>query len=76
MTLPSFEDTSDFDDVARGKIADIPSEPLTGSAGQLVWDPHRYDFLEGDAPDTVHPSLWRQAKLAAAGGLFEVVEGV
>jgi len=76
MTLPSFEDTSDFDDVARGKIADIPSEPLIGSAGQLVWDPHRYDFLEGDAPDTVHPSLWRQARLAAAGGLFEVVEGV
>lgn len=76
MTLPSFEDTSDFDDVARGKIADIPSEPLVGAAGQLVWDPHRYDFLEGDAPDTVHPSLWRQAKLAAAGGLFEVVDGI
>jgi alkyl sulfatase BDS1-like metallo-beta-lactamase superfamily hydrolase len=76
MTLPSFEDTSDFDDVARGKIADIPSEPLIGTAGQVVWDPHRYDFLEGDCPDTVHPSLWRQAKLAAAGGLFEVVDGV
>lgn len=76
MTMPSFEDTSDVDDAVRGKIADIPSEPLVGAAGQVVWDPHRYDFLHGDCPDTVHPSLWRQSLLASIGGLFEVVEGI
>ena len=76
MTLPSFDDTSDFDDAGRGKIADIPSEPLLGADGHVVWDPQRYDFLHGESPDTVHPSLWRQAKLAGAGGLFEVVDGV
>lgn len=76
MTLPSFQDTSDFDDAARGKIADIPPEPVLGADGHVVWDPHRYDFLTGDCPPTVHPSLWRQSQLAAIGGLFEVVDGV
>src|SRR3546814_19291555 len=33
-----------------------------------------YDFLNGTAaPDTVNPSLWRQARLNAIHGLFEVV---
>src|SRR5690349_17040543 len=76
MTLPSFEDTSDFDDAERGKIADIPSEPVLGAGGNVVWDPHRYDFLTGECPPTVHPSLWRQSRLAAIGGLFEVVDGI
>lgn len=76
VTFPPSEDTSDFDDAARGKIADIPSAPLLGDDGHLIWDPARYDFLTGDAPDTVSPSLWRQAQLAAVGGLFEVVDGV
>ncbi|KQR11979.1 alkyl/aryl-sulfatase [Cellulomonas sp. Leaf334] len=76
MTMPSFEDTSDFDDAERGKIADIPSERILGADGHVVWDPQRYDFLTGDCPPTVHPSLWRQSRLAAIGGLFEVVEGI
>ncbi len=29
-----------------------------------------------DAPDTVHPSLWRQAQLNAIHGLFEVAPGI
>src|SRR3546814_9825879 len=33
-----------------------------------------YAFLNTDkAPDTVNPSLWRQARLNAIHGLFEVV---
>ena len=28
------------------------------------------------APDTVHPSLWRQSSLTALQGLFEVTEGI
>ena len=30
----------------------------------------------GDAPTTVHPSLWRQSSLVAKQGLYEVVEGI
>ena len=42
----------------------------------MVWDNDVYDFLTGDAPTTVHPSLWRQSTLAAKQGLYEVVEGI
>jgi len=76
MTLPSFQDRRDFDDVARGKIADLVPEVITADDGHVVWDVHRYDFLAGECPPTANPSLWRQAQLAAVGGLFEVVEGV
>ncbi|GAA1708404.1 alkyl sulfatase dimerization domain-containing protein [Isoptericola hypogeus] len=76
MTLPSFQDRRDFDDVARGKIADLAPEVIRAEDGHVVWDTHRYDFLQGQCPPTANPSLWRQAQLAAVGGLFEVVEGV
>ena len=35
-----------------------------------------YNFIKGDAPDTVNPSLWRQAKLNNIQGLFEVTPGI
>ena len=35
-----------------------------------------YAFLTGDAPASVHPSLWRQSQLCAKQGLYEVVEGI
>jgi alkyl sulfatase BDS1-like metallo-beta-lactamase superfamily hydrolase len=76
MALPSFQDRQDFDDVARGKVADLAPEVVTADDGHVVWDTHRYDFLQGECPSTANPSLWRQAQLAAVGGLFEVVEGV
>ncbi len=31
---------------------------------------------QGEAPATVHPSLWRQSQLVAKQGLYEVVEGI
>ncbi len=42
----------------------------------MVWDNDAYSFLTGDAPTSVHPSLWRQSTLAAKQGLYEVVEGI
>ncbi len=42
----------------------------------MVWDNDTYSFLTGDAPETVNPSLWRQSRLAAIEGLFEVVPGI
>lgn len=70
-----FHDTQDFDDARRGLVA-----PLDGAVhaedGRVVWDNSTYDFLQGDRPDTVNPSLWRQSQLAATGGLFEVVPGI
>jgi len=42
-----------------------------------VWDIDEFaDLLHGDAPDTVNPSLWRQSKLTAKQGLYEVTAGI
>jgi alkyl sulfatase BDS1-like metallo-beta-lactamase superfamily hydrolase len=70
-----FSDTQDFDDAKRGLIAAI-EEPVLAADGTVIWDNSTYDFLEGECPDTVNPSLWRQSRLAAIDGLFEVVPGI
>ena len=62
-----FSDRQDFDDARRGFIATVPEAGRSG----------RYAFLDAEsAPDTVHPSLWRLARLNAIHGLFEIVPGV
>ncbi|MEA1902836.1 MAG: alkyl sulfatase dimerization domain-containing protein [Actinomycetota bacterium] len=70
-----FDDTTDFDNARRGLIAEASGQ-ITNDAGQVVWDIDRWSFLEGEAPDTVNPSLWRQAQLNSIAGVFEVSEGV
>jgi alkyl sulfatase BDS1-like metallo-beta-lactamase superfamily hydrolase len=72
------EDREDFADAARGLVASEPSLVLEDSRGRVVWDMSAYSFveLEEAAPDTVHPGLWRMARLNGVHGLFEVVPGV
>jgi alkyl sulfatase BDS1-like metallo-beta-lactamase superfamily hydrolase len=74
-TLP-FKDTRDFALAKKGKIADLPEDGVVRNAkGEVVWDPRGYDFIKPDEkpPESVNPSLWRQAQLLAFRGLFEVV---
>ncbi|WP_419776531.1 MBL fold metallo-hydrolase, partial [Leclercia adecarboxylata] len=73
-----FSDNTDFTDAHKGFIAALPAEVIKGEQGNVVWDPQQYAFIkEGDkAPDTVNPSLWRQAQLINISGLFEVTDGV
>ncbi len=66
----------DFEDARRGMVAAAPNESVTAASGVQVWDGAAYDFIQGDAPDTVNPSLWRQAKLNNIRGLFKVEEGI
>ena len=70
------DDKRDFRDASRGRLAQIEADAIRNEDGEVVWDIAAYDFLQGPAPDTVNPSLWRQAKLAALHGLFEVVDGI
>ncbi|AQT82106.1 alkyl/aryl-sulfatase [Mycolicibacterium litorale] len=74
-SLP-FEDTADFAAADRGFIGALTPCVVTAADGRTVWNNDVYDFLAGDAPASVHPSLWRQSILAAKQGLYEVVEGI
>ena len=69
-------DSQDFDDAKRGLIASEAELRVAGPDGTPVWDMAEYDFIEGEAPASVNPSLWRQAKLNNIHGLFEVTKGV
>ncbi|MEZ5650537.1 MAG: alkyl sulfatase dimerization domain-containing protein [Burkholderiaceae bacterium] len=72
-----FSDDSCFDEAQRGFVGSIPDARIEGRNGQPVWDLSFYRFLEESLPpDTVNPSLWRQARLNRLHGLFEVVPGV
>ena len=69
-------DQSDFVDAKRGFLASIDGGVIRDDDGNIVWDQERYGFLQGQAPATVNPSLWRQAELNTIHGLFEVVDGI
>jgi len=75
-SLP-FSDRADFEDARRGFIATLPDGVVAGPGGRPAFDSNRYAFLQKDeVPATVNPSLWRQAQLNAANGLFKVTERV
>ena len=70
-------DRTDFEDANRGLIARLQPGVIKAADGRVVYDADVYtQTMEGDCPDTVHPSLWRQSQLTAIQGLFEVTEGV
>jgi linear primary-alkylsulfatase len=71
-----FHDTTDFENADRGFIAALSPCVIKAADGRVVWDNDAYAFLEGSAPTSVHPSLWRQSSLAAKQGLYEVVPGI
>jgi alkyl sulfatase BDS1-like metallo-beta-lactamase superfamily hydrolase len=70
-------DPDDFERASRGLVAQHATGQIHGAWG-VAWDVSRYDFIERGAPnpDTVHPSLWRQAQLNNIHGLFEVAPGI
>ncbi len=72
-----FDDTQDFEDARRGFIGRLDPCIIRAADGRVVWDNESYRaFLQGEAPTTVNPSLWRQSMLNAIDGLFEVVPGI
>ena len=70
-------DTESFDAARRGFIADIPALGVTRANGGPVWSLAAYGFLATeDAPDSVHPGLWRHARVNMITGLFFVTARV
>lgn len=74
-----FEDEQSFEEASRGFVAALPEGQVLAEDGQFVFDPARISsFTTGNpaAPETVNPSLWRNARLTADGGLFEVCDRI
>lgn len=63
-------------DADRGFLAPPLEAQVRDGSGRVVADAAAYDFLAGDAPDTVHPGLWEHSRRSTRAGLFEVCEGV
>jgi alkyl sulfatase BDS1-like metallo-beta-lactamase superfamily hydrolase len=76
-TLP-FANRQDYEDAQRGFVAALPNDStVQGSRDVPVWSLKGYEFLAAPtAPDTVNPSLWRQAQLNEFAGLFRVTDRV
>ena len=76
-SLP-LDDGTDAANVAKGFIATRTNpiiEKLEPNAWQPIsWDLSKSDFVEGESPETVNPSLWRQAGLNAQHGLYQIYE--
>ena len=72
-----FADAQDFEDAARGFVATLPEVSIRNVQGRVVWSLTDYAFLAApDAPSTVNPSLWRQARLNMHHGLFQVTDRI
>lgn len=69
-------DPQAFEDARRGFIGSDSPVRIPGPEGRAAWDLEPYAFIQGVAPPTVNPSLWRQAQLDSQHGLFEVVPGI
>ena len=74
-SLP-FADREDFDFAGRGFLATRADPKILRADGGVAWDLKAYDFLNGPAPATVNPGLWRQAQLLAKHGLFKVTDRI
>ena len=70
-----FSNRQDYMDATNGLIG-VPTSNITNANGDIIRNFHQYDFLQTNAPSSVNPSLWRQAQLNSAYGLFKVVEGI
>src|SRR5262245_5468618 len=70
------DDAQDFADAERGLVAREPALKVRAADGRVIWEPGAYAFETGPAPDSVNPSLWRQARLNNQHGLYRVSERV
>lgn len=82
-----FGDRSDWEGARRGLVARPRRESIAGPGSRPAWSLADYGFLGSGAvavdgaeppgaPDTVNPSLWRQAQLNMEAGLFTIAERI
>ncbi|EPX4139642.1 alkyl/aryl-sulfatase [Vibrio parahaemolyticus] len=74
-----FNDKKDFENAQKGFIAKQDVVTIKNDNGDVVWDLEaykKYISLDKSSPNTVNPSLWRNAQLNMINGLFEVTDGI
>jgi alkyl sulfatase BDS1-like metallo-beta-lactamase superfamily hydrolase len=74
-----FGNREDFENAARGFIAKPDVLTIKNGNGAPVWDMESFKAFIGPdkaPPDTVNPSLWRNAQLNMQYGLFKVAERI
>lgn len=73
-----FSEQGSFDNAKRGFIATLDSMLIKHDhRDRAVFDLSNAEFWQQPAPETVNPSLWRQAQLNALNhGLYEVCDGI
>ena len=74
--LVAHDDRRDFDFASRGFIATRTDPLIKRDDGRVAFDLSSYAFLNGDAPETTNPSLWRHAKILTQHGLFKVADRI
>lgn len=74
----NFDLIEDFELAKKGLIASEENLHIAHLKGGDVWKHGDYAFIDqqNEAPTTVNPSLWRQARLNNIHGLFKVTEGI
>jgi alkyl sulfatase BDS1-like metallo-beta-lactamase superfamily hydrolase len=70
------QEQADFENARRGFLARIEGDAIRDAEGRAIWPIKDYAAFEGPAPESVNPSLWRQAQLVNMQGLFEVMDGI
>jgi len=72
------DDGEDFALANKGFIGTIEHARINNDKGNAVWNMQKFEFCAQDSecPDTVNPSLWRQAQLNSIHGLFKVCEHI
>ncbi|WP_329204668.1 MBL fold metallo-hydrolase [Streptomyces sp. NBC_00683] len=72
-----FDDDRAFEAMKRGFVAPLLDGGVIRDArGRVSFDAGSFDYIEGPAPDTVNPSLWRQSQIIKYAGLFQVTDRI
>ncbi|OIZ99729.1 hypothetical protein BEV13_05125 [Rickettsiella grylli] len=73
-----FHNKKAFDDAKAHFIGNAPDLEIKNKQGQVIWSMKNYAFIPASfqAPSTVNPSLWHQAKLNMNYGLYHVKDNI
>lgn len=70
------EDGRDREFSDRGFMGTLADPVIKSRDGKPVWDLDAYAWMEGTAPDTVNPSLWRHMSLLRKHGLYALSDNM